>query len=56
MLGGAPTVLGKYSQLHPLITPLKRPVPMVIWVKEVVYLYRYHHILHWVPILDFLGG
>jgi hypothetical protein len=29
---------------------------MVVWVTEVVHLYKYHHLHHWVPILDFMGG
>jgi hypothetical protein len=55
-LGGVPTVLGKDGQLHPLIPHLKNPLLVVVWVTEVVYLYKYYHILHCVPILDFLGG
>jgi hypothetical protein len=48
--------MGKDSQLYLLIPPLKSPLPMVVWVKEAVYLCRCHHLLHWVPILVFLGG
>jgi hypothetical protein len=56
MLGGGPTVLGKDGQLHPLMPHLKNPLPMVVWVTGVVYLYKYHHLFHWLPILDFTGG
>jgi hypothetical protein len=30
-------------------------LPMVVWATEVVDLFRYHHIPHWVPFLV-LGG
>jgi hypothetical protein len=34
--GGGPNVLGKDSQLHPLIPHLKSLLPMVVWATEVV--------------------
>jgi hypothetical protein len=40
MFGGVPTLLGKDGQLHLLIPHLKDPIPMVVWAKEVVYLYK----------------
>jgi hypothetical protein len=55
MLGGVLTIMGKKSQLYPLITHLKSPLPMVVWVIEVVDFFRFHHRIHWVPILV-LGG
>jgi hypothetical protein len=39
-LGGVPTVLGRDGQLRPLIPHLKNHLPMVVWVTEVVYLYK----------------
>jgi hypothetical protein len=55
MLGGVPNVLRKDNQIHPLIRHLMSPLPMVVWVTEVVDLWRYHHIRHWVPFL-IIGG
>jgi hypothetical protein len=43
------------SQLHPLIRHLKSPLPMVVWVTEVVNLCICHHFPHWVSLLV-LGG
>jgi hypothetical protein len=47
--------MGKDSQLRPLIHHLKIPLPMVVWVTEVVDFCRCHHLPHWVPVLV-MGG
>jgi hypothetical protein len=48
-------VMGKDSQLHPLIHHLMGPFPMVVRVTEVMDLCRYHYLPHWLQFLV-LGG
>jgi hypothetical protein len=40
MFGGVPTLLGKDAQFHLMIPRLMNPLPMVVWVTEMVYLYN----------------